>query len=238
LSVQWPPRFSTNSFATANDVYPAIGALPIRDVTATAILAILRSVEDRGATDMAGLGRGFVGQVFRYGVATERCAADPTAAMRGALKAHTKQHHAPLERADMPAFFAALGTIPLARETEIAVRLLAYLFVRPGELRAAQWSEIDLDAAEWRGCSVPPLFVPDLAAAHCRTTAARIAHAAAVGPAPVAGTGGPASPAHCRAAAAQRTRPPYTPRFPASVGSGERLLISLQRRHHFLGEQP
>ena len=132
------------------DVYPAVGALPVRDVTASAVLAILRTVEDRGATDMAGLGRGFIGQVFRYALATGRCDSDPTLAMRGALKAHTKQHHAPLERADMPAFFSALAAVPLDRPTEIAVRLLAYLFVRPGELREAQWTEFSLDQAEWR----------------------------------------------------------------------------------------
>jgi integrase len=132
------------------DVFPAIGALPVRDVTAEAVLAILRAVEDRGATDMASLGRGFIGQVFRYGMATGRRDGDPTLAMRGALKAHAKQHHAPLERADMPAFFTALASIPLDRPTEIAVRLLAYLFVRPGELREAQWPEFNLDQAEWR----------------------------------------------------------------------------------------
>jgi integrase len=132
------------------DVYPDIGALPIRDVTATAVLAVLRKVEDRGSTDMAGLGRGFIGQVFRYAVATGRCDSDPTLAMRGALKARAKQHHAPLARADMPVFFSALASIPLDRPTEIAVRLLAYLFVRPGELREAQWAEFSLEAAEWR----------------------------------------------------------------------------------------
>ena len=116
------------------DVHPDIGALPIRDVTATAVLAVLRKVEDRGATDVAALGRGFIGQVFRYAVATGRCDSDPTLAMRGALKAHTKQHHAPLERADMPAFFSTLAAALLNRPTGIAVRLLAYLFVRPGEL--------------------------------------------------------------------------------------------------------
>jgi hypothetical protein len=61
------------------DAYPSIGSLPIRDVIAPAVLAILRAVEERGATDMAGLGRGFIGQVFRYGMATQRCGSDPTA---------------------------------------------------------------------------------------------------------------------------------------------------------------
>jgi integrase len=132
------------------DVYPDIGALPIRDVTATAVLAVLRKVEDRGSTDMAGLGRGFIGQVFRYAMATGRRDSDPTQAMRGALAAHTKQHHAPLERADIPAFFFSLAAVPLDRPTAIAVHLLAYLFVRPGELREAQWAEFSLEAAEWR----------------------------------------------------------------------------------------
>ena len=134
----------------ANDVFPAIGALPIRDVTAPAILSVLRKVEERGATDMAGLGRGFIGQVFRYAIANGLADSDPTVAMRGALKRHVKKHHEPLARPDFPLFFGALASIPLDRPTAIAVRLLAYLFVRPGELRAAHWHEFNLDAAEWR----------------------------------------------------------------------------------------
>jgi integrase len=133
------------------DVYPAIGAVPVREITAPTILAILRKVEERGALDMAGLGRGFIGQVFRWGVATGRADSDPTGALRGALQTRKVEHHKPLARTDIAGFFAALvekGRVN--RQTEIAMRVLAYTFVRPGELREATWSEIDLEAGEWR----------------------------------------------------------------------------------------
>jgi integrase len=142
-------RFRFESFMQ-RDVFPALGSLPIRDVNAPAILAVLRVVEERGSTDMAGMGRGFIGQVFRYAIANGISDSDPTLAMRGALRPHKKKHHEPLARADFPAFFNALGSIPLDRVTDIAVRLLAYLFVRPGELRKARWEEVNLDAGEWR----------------------------------------------------------------------------------------
>jgi integrase len=132
------------------DVFPAIGSTPIRDVTAADVLSLLRKVEARGALTVAALGRGFIGQVFRHGMATLRCPADPTVALRGALERPTVEHHKPLERAELPGFFSALSAAGANRQTEIAVRLLAYLFVRPGELRHAEWTEINLGAAEWR----------------------------------------------------------------------------------------
>ena len=143
-------RFRVESFMQ-RDVFPEIGALPVRDVTSAMVLAILRKVEARNALNMAALGRGFIGQVFRYAVATGRADNDPTLALRGALQTRDVKHHAPLEKADIPNFFEALATkARVNRQTEIAVRLLAYLFTRPAELRGAAWSEFDLSAAEWR----------------------------------------------------------------------------------------
>lgn len=137
-------------FMEAN-VYPDIGASPIRDVTSATLLALLRKVEARDATSLANTGRGLIGQVFRYAIATGKADNDPTVALRGALRSHETEHHAPLGRADMPAFFEALDTKSRTnRQTQIALRLLAYLFPRPVELRSAPWSEFDLDAAEWR----------------------------------------------------------------------------------------
>jgi integrase len=88
--------------------------------------------------------------VFRYAIATGKADTDPTLALRGALETREVQHHPPLERADLPAFFEALGADGARRPTEIAIRLMAYLFSRTIELRAASWGEFDLDRAEWR----------------------------------------------------------------------------------------
>jgi integrase len=91
-----------------------------------------------------------VGQVFRYAIATGKADVDPTFALRGALETREVQHHPPLERADLPAFFEALSADGASRQTEIAIRLMAYLFSRTIELRGASWVEFDLDRAEWR----------------------------------------------------------------------------------------
>jgi integrase len=147
-SATYRARF--RGFMEAN-VLPEIGATPIRDVTAHVVLAILRKIEDRNALRVAALIRVFIGQVFRYGMATGKVAGDPTPALRGALQTRDVEHHAPLSKADIPTFFEALATKSRAnRQTEIALRLLGYLFTRPSELVDAAWSEFDLDVAEWR----------------------------------------------------------------------------------------
>lgn len=133
-----------------NDAYPDIGALPIRDVKAPAVLAVLQKVEARGSLSMAAVGRGVLGQVFKHAIRTGRASSNPAADTRGAIQTGKVDHHAPLTRGTLPKFFAALGTIGLERTTEIAIRLLAYVFTRPGEVRGARWAEFDLDRAEWR----------------------------------------------------------------------------------------
>ena len=132
------------------DVFPDIGSLPIRDVTSAQVLGVLRKTEARGALSVAAAGRSYIGQVFRYAIATGKADIDPTFALRGALETREVQHHPPLERADLPAFFEALNANGAGRPTQIAIRLMAYLFSRTIELRSASWGEFDLDRAEWR----------------------------------------------------------------------------------------
>jgi integrase len=133
------------------DVSPDIGSLPIREVNSAQVLGILRKVEARGSLSAAAAGRSYIGQVFRYAIATGKADIDPTFALRGALVTRIVQHHPPLERVDLPAFFEALNANGASRPTEIAIRLMAYLFSRTIELRASSWGgEFDLDRAEWR----------------------------------------------------------------------------------------
>jgi integrase len=132
------------------DVSPDIGSMPIREVNSTQVLAILRKVEARGSLSAAAAGRSYVGQVFRYAIATGKADIDPTFALRGALETREVQHHPPLERSDLPAFFEALSADGASQPTQIAIRLLAFVFSRTIELRAASWAEFDLDRAEWR----------------------------------------------------------------------------------------
>jgi integrase len=135
------------------DVLPHIGKLPIRSVTAAHLLEIVRRVEKRGATTIALLIRQWSSAIFRYAVATLRADNDPAAALRGAVERSKIVHHRPLSRAQIVHFMGALDKYGGYRTTVIALRLMLLTFVRTVELRKAEWSEFDLDGAEWR---IPP----------------------------------------------------------------------------------
>lgn len=132
------------------DVYPAIGKLPIRKVTAAHILKIMRSVEARGAPMVAANVRQRSSAVFRYGVATLRVEIDPAAALKGAVIRPKSKHAKALSRDEMKMFLKGVESSGGYRATVIALRLMLLTFVRTVELRKAEWSEIDLERAEWR----------------------------------------------------------------------------------------
>jgi integrase len=132
------------------DVFPFIGTLPLRSVTAAHLLAIVRRVEGRGATSVALLLRQWTSAIFRYSVSTLRADTDPASALKGAIARPRTKHSRPLSRADIPRFIKALDSNGGYRTTIIALRLILLTFVRTKELRAAPWTEIDIDRAEWR----------------------------------------------------------------------------------------
>ncbi len=129
---------------------PAIGARPIAEITAQEVLAALRVVEARGRHETVRKMRGAIGEVFRYAVAAGRAENDPTGALKGALTTATVQHRAAIiEPKAFGGLLRALAGYDGAPETRAALELLALTFVRPGELRAAEWTEFDLDAGVW-----------------------------------------------------------------------------------------
>ncbi len=132
------------------DVFPKIGAFPIRMVKAAHILEIIREVEKRGAQSIAVLIRQWAGQIFRYAVATLRADSDPAAALYGSIKRAPVRHNPPLSKDEIPRFLNLLSDYGGYRGTVIALRLMLYTFVRTVELRKAEWTEFDFDAAEWR----------------------------------------------------------------------------------------
>ena len=132
------------------DANPDLGALPIASIGPAHVLAVLRKVEARGAYSVARLGRGYLGQVCRFAVASHKATQDPTRALAGALTKTTTRHHPPIPQAELGAFLRALSMARSDRPTEIAVRLLALTMTRTVELRGARWSEIDMASAEWR----------------------------------------------------------------------------------------
>ena len=129
---------------------PAIGPRPIGEITAAEILAVLRGVELRGRRETARRLRATIGEVFRYAVATGRAESDPTSALKGALAAPIVKHRAAIiEPKAFGGLLRAIADYDGAPETRLALELLAITFVRPGELRAAEWAEFDLEAAVW-----------------------------------------------------------------------------------------
>ncbi len=130
---------------------PAVGELPISDVDPQMLLAPLKRLEARGNKETAKKVRSFASRVFRYGVATGRCKADPAALLQGALVAPKARHYAAiLEPGKLGELLRAVDAYTGNPITRLALQITPHVFVRPGELRHAEWSEFDLEAAVWR----------------------------------------------------------------------------------------
>jgi integrase len=131
--------------------YPAFGDRPIAEITAPDLLALLREIEGRGRYETAKRLRSTCGMVFRYAIATGRAERDPSADLRGALTTHQVVHRpAIVDPVGIGALLRAIDGFDGQPTTQAALRLAAYVFVRPGELRLAEWEEFDLDTAEWK----------------------------------------------------------------------------------------
>lgn len=133
------------------DAFPWIGSRNIAEITAPQLLTVLRRIEHRGAVETAHRILQVCGQVFRYAVATGRAERDPAGDLRGALPPSRAKHLASIT--DPVRIGELLRAIDGYRGSFIvrcALRLSPLLFVRPGELRKAEWREFDLDAGEWR----------------------------------------------------------------------------------------
>lgn len=133
------------------DVFPWVGGRPIAELSAPEILATMRRIEGRGTLETAHRVMQSCGQVFRYAVATGRAQRDPTGDLKGALPPVRGKHFAALtESAAVGELLRAIDGFKGSLQVQCALRLSPLLFVRPGELRIAKWTDIDLDAAEWR----------------------------------------------------------------------------------------
>jgi integrase len=132
-------------------VYPAIGARPVAEIAAPELLAVLRKVESRGRYETARRLRSTCGIVFRYAIATGRAERDPSVDLRGALTAPKVIHRATIvDPIGIGALLRAVDDYDGMPLTKAALKLAPLVFVRPGELRKAEWTEFDLEHAEWR----------------------------------------------------------------------------------------
>jgi integrase len=130
---------------------PEIGERPIADIEPFELLAALRKVELSGRHETARRLQAFAGRVFRYAVATTRAPRNIAADLQGALIAPKVKHHAAIiDPKGVGALMRAIADFDGHPATRWALRLAPHVFVRPGELRQAEWSEIDLEGAIWR----------------------------------------------------------------------------------------
>ncbi|WP_303720830.1 integrase arm-type DNA-binding domain-containing protein [Malonomonas rubra] len=166
LARDWLDRQTTELAATTQkmirsrldkDIYPTIGDTPLTELSAQLILEkVLRPIEARGAIESAHRVRGTISQILRYGVACGVCDRDLTADMRGALKPIPRKHHAALDSTGGTTDPLKVGELLRTIDTydgslvvKHALQLHPYIATRPGELRHAEWGEIDFDTATW-----------------------------------------------------------------------------------------
>jgi len=132
------------------DVFPWMRGRPIAGINAPEVLTVLQRMEARGAAETARRMRIVCGQIFRYAVATGRAERNPVPDLKGALALPKSKHMAAFtEPKDVGPLLRAIDDYKGSFVVRCALKMAALTFVRPGELRKAEWSEIDLDAAQW-----------------------------------------------------------------------------------------
>lgn len=130
--------------------YPKVGNRPIAKITTQEVLVVLRSVEATGRYESARRMRSVLGRVFRYAVATTRAERDPTGDLRGALTVPKARHLAAITNPKRAGeLMRAIEGYTGHAITLYGLRLSAHMFVRPGELRHAEWAEFDFDRSVW-----------------------------------------------------------------------------------------
>lgn len=144
-------------------LFPLLGSRPIADIQPREILEALRRIETKGHGETAHRVKGLAGQVFRYAVSTGRADRDVTADLRDALTPTKVQHHpAVVDHKEIGPLLRAIDAYSGQPATCAALRLAPLVFLRPGELRKAQWEDIDLNNARWEVTTKggTPLVVP------------------------------------------------------------------------------
>lgn len=160
VATEWFTKHAVNWKAThANkiinrlkaDVFPWIGKRPTNEITPPELLAVIRRIESRGALETAHRVLANCGQIYRYAVATGRAERNQAADLRGALPPVNGTHFASItEPKDIGELLRAIEGYKGGFVTRCAMQLAPLVFVRPTELRHAEWCEMDLDNAEWR----------------------------------------------------------------------------------------
>jgi integrase len=133
-----------------NDIFPWIGDRPANEITPPELLVVLRRIEGRGVIETAHRALENCSQVFRFAIAAGRATTDPGRDLKDALRAPVVKHFAAItDRAELGQLLRAMDGYVGTYVVRAALRLAPMLFLRPGELRHARWTEFDLDRGEW-----------------------------------------------------------------------------------------
>ena len=149
---QWKPRYAAEIIKRLeDDIFPQIGAYPIKDIEPPLLLQTIRSIEARGAHDLAKRQLQKCGEIFRYAISEGKAIRDPSYRLAEALKPTKKTHFAALDTSELPEFLKAIerNDARLYENTRNALKLIMLTFVRTSELINARWAEIDLEKREW-----------------------------------------------------------------------------------------
>jgi hypothetical protein len=142
---------SKNVWIFETFLFPEIGHLPLAAVSPRVLLDVLRKIEKDGKAETARRAKIKAGQVFRWAILEGMTETDPTGALRGAIKRVKHKHHAAItDPAKIGQLLRDIADFSGQPITHAALRLAPLVFVRPGELRAAEWPEFDLDGGMWR----------------------------------------------------------------------------------------
>lgn len=149
-SAKWSEGYASDIMeAFQNDIFPYVGTRPVGEIKPLELLNVLRKIEKRGALEKMRKVRQRCSEVFRYAIATGRAEFNPAADLSSALEVHQSNHFPFLKADEIPDFLRALDSYTGSRLVQIATKLLMITGVRTIELRAALWSEFDLDNAIW-----------------------------------------------------------------------------------------
>ena len=150
-SGRWSKDHSDQVWQTIkSDALPHLGNMSIRDISTSDVLYVIRKIEDRNALDVASRVKQRISSVFRYAIQIGYAEFNPVDALRDVIQTRKVQHRKSLKQEQLPTFLNALDNYQGFVLTKYALQFIAYTFVRPGELRSAEWKEINLAKAIWR----------------------------------------------------------------------------------------
>ncbi|MDH2324208.1 tyrosine-type recombinase/integrase [Providencia huaxiensis] len=135
--------------AFEKDVFPYIGNRPIAEIKPMELLEVLSIMEKRGATEKLKKVRQRCGEVWKYAIITGRAEYNPAPDLASAFVPHKREHYAHLSVTELPEFLSSIDKYMGSQIVRVALRVLILTGVRPGELRKAEWSEINFDTGVW-----------------------------------------------------------------------------------------